>query len=215
VGKTLTAEALAEIAQRPLFRVNLGIVSAAENWERYLEYVFDCAHAWRAILLIDEAEVVLEERAVQGRKQNAWVSVFLRKVEYYQGTLILTTNLINIVDQAFRSRVRIAIEFGGLDWGNRKKIWDMFISGMSPELADLDELLACTADWASKDKLNARQIRNIVLTAESLVVGRGHGGKVTPADIEVILRNTLTFADPQPGNKNKVFREGTRWSRGV
>jgi hypothetical protein len=44
------------------------------NWEANLDHIFACAHSWDAILLIDEAEVVLEERTVQGRHQNEWAS---------------------------------------------------------------------------------------------------------------------------------------------
>jgi len=60
--------------QLPLYRVNLGVVSSSRNWEPHLDHIFDCAYSWNAILLIDEAEVVLEERTFRGKDQNTWVS---------------------------------------------------------------------------------------------------------------------------------------------
>ena len=91
VGKTLTAglweltksvkpwvncvlETLSEYTQKPLYKVNLGVLSHSSNWDGNLDLIFECAHDWRAILLIDEADVVMEERTVMGREQNRWAS---------------------------------------------------------------------------------------------------------------------------------------------
>jgi SpoVK/Ycf46/Vps4 family AAA+-type ATPase len=74
VGKTMTAESIAEDQQRALYRVNLGRLTETDNWEPGLEETFRQAHFWNAILLIDEAEVVLAERTQENMKQSAWVA---------------------------------------------------------------------------------------------------------------------------------------------
>lgn len=51
VGKTMTAEALAQIMHKPLLKVNLGRLSSHRVWERALEQIFENAEAWEAILL--------------------------------------------------------------------------------------------------------------------------------------------------------------------
>jgi hypothetical protein len=70
----LTAEALSEYTKRPLLKVNLGKVATHEKWEQALEQIFSNAEAWRAILLIDEAEIVLEKRTFERMTQNSWIS---------------------------------------------------------------------------------------------------------------------------------------------
>lgn len=47
-----------------------------------------------AVVLLDEADVFLEERDVRDLNRNALVSVFLRALEYYEGILILTSNRV-------------------------------------------------------------------------------------------------------------------------
>ena len=48
------------------------------------------------VVLLDEADVFLEERDVKDLNRNALVSVFLRALEYYDGILILTSNRVGI-----------------------------------------------------------------------------------------------------------------------
>jgi hypothetical protein len=74
VGKTMTAECLAEVQKRPLYRVNLGDLTNDTNWESTIEEIFRQAHLWDAILLIDEAEVLLAERTQENMQQSAWVA---------------------------------------------------------------------------------------------------------------------------------------------
>ena len=65
---------LSELTQKPLLKVNLGRVASQSNWEQALEQVFHNAETWKAILLIDEAEIVLEKRTFERMTQNAWIS---------------------------------------------------------------------------------------------------------------------------------------------
>jgi DNA replication protein DnaC len=74
VGKTMLAECLSEEQARPLYRVNLGMLTNLDKWEAKIEEIFRQAHSWDAILLIDEAEVVLAERTQENMKQSAWVA---------------------------------------------------------------------------------------------------------------------------------------------
>lgn len=52
--------------------------------------------------------------------------MFLRILEYYEGILILTTNRVSVFDQAFKSRIHLAIQFPELDFASRKSIWQTF-----------------------------------------------------------------------------------------
>ncbi|KAF4412792.1 ATPase family AAA domain-containing protein 3 [Colletotrichum fructicola] len=74
-GKTLTAESVAEIAKKPLYRVTCGdIGTKAEDVEGYLETVLLLGKTWGCVVLLDEADVFLEERSLQNLERNALVS---------------------------------------------------------------------------------------------------------------------------------------------
>jgi AAA+ superfamily predicted ATPase len=62
-GKTLTAEACADLLHRPLYSVTSGNMGAdAGTCERVLRDIFDLAKEWNALILLDEADVFLERR---------------------------------------------------------------------------------------------------------------------------------------------------------
>ncbi|KAH4220692.1 hypothetical protein HBI24_152420 [Parastagonospora nodorum] len=62
-GKTLTAESVAEFAERPLYRVTCGDIGTdAEGVEKYLESVLFIGSTWGCVVLLDEADVFFEER---------------------------------------------------------------------------------------------------------------------------------------------------------
>lgn len=130
-GKTFTAESVAEIAQKPLFCVTCGdIGTKPEQVEKYLESVLYLGKTWGCVVLIDEAEVFLEQRSLENLERNALVSVFLRVLEYYEGILILTTNRVGTFDEAFKSRILLSLHYEKLSEGQRHRIWRGFINHM-------------------------------------------------------------------------------------
>lgn len=52
----------------------MGRVAGHMKWEQALEQIFSNAEDWKAILLIDEAEIVLEKRTFERMMQNSWIS---------------------------------------------------------------------------------------------------------------------------------------------
>ncbi|KAH8886449.1 P-loop containing nucleoside triphosphate hydrolase protein [Thozetella sp. PMI_491] len=174
-GKTLTAESVAEIAEKPLYRVTCGdIGTEAEDVERYLETVLYLGKTWDSVLLLDEADVFLEERTMADLQRNSLVSVFLRVLEYYEGILILTSNRVGTFDEAFKSRIQVAIHYDNLTKKSRKAIWRNFfdmIEESTDEDANMAELERRLDDLAAEE-MNGRQIRNALLTARQLAKHR-------------------------------------------
>ena len=126
-GKTLTAESVAEIAEKPLFRVTCGDVGTKpEEVEKYLESVLHLGKIWGCVVLLDEADVFLEQRSLRDLDRNALVSVFLRVLEYYEGILFLTSNRVGTFDEAFRSRIQLALHYPALGPYQRLRIWENF-----------------------------------------------------------------------------------------
>lgn len=167
-GKTLTAEAVAEITHRPLYIVSAGeLGTTPTHVDDKLNEILELAHLWDAVLLLDEADVFLQARDTADVSRNALVSIFLRQVEYYRGILIFTTNLIEQIDPAFESRIHFCVKYPDLDFDARRAIWRMFLARteVSPEDVTEDDL-----DRLSKYPLNGRQIKNAVSTAKSIAM---------------------------------------------
>lgn len=75
VGKTLTAESVAERAHLPLYAVNAGEVgSKADAADETLKTILECCRLWNAVLLLDEADVFLEARGTDSLVRNELVS---------------------------------------------------------------------------------------------------------------------------------------------
>lgn len=75
VGKTATAEAVAEKWQRPLFPITCGDLGyQADMVERSLNDIFRLAHLWGCILLLDEADIFITQRTNQELQRNGLVS---------------------------------------------------------------------------------------------------------------------------------------------
>eukprot|EP00158_Paraphelidium_tribonemae_P005659 Partr_v1_DN27449_c3_g1_i2_m72331 putative AAA family ATPase len=160
VGKTLTAEAIAETLHRPLYYVTMGeLGTSPDDLERRLGDVLSLCAVWDALVLIDEADVFLEKRSTSDVLRNAMVCVMLRLLEYHQGILFLTTNRVTEFDPAFESRVTLALKYSELEPSARSSIWKNFLgkscSGM---------------DWNALGKhvMNGRQIKNAVRLATAL-----------------------------------------------
>ncbi|KAG7118897.1 ATPase family AAA domain-containing protein 3B like [Verticillium longisporum] len=174
-GKTLTTESVAEIAEKPLYRVTCGDIGTdAKEVEDYLQTVLHLGKIWDCVLLLDEADVFLEERTMADLQRNSLVTVFLRVLEYYEGILMLTSNRVGTFDEAFKSRIQVAIHYDNLSKKARKAIWRNFFDMIEdsphedvnmPELERrLDELAA--------EEMNGRQIRNALRTARQLAKHR-------------------------------------------
>jgi SpoVK/Ycf46/Vps4 family AAA+-type ATPase len=169
-GKTLTAESVAEYAELPLYRVTCGDIGTdPESVEKYLDSVLFIGSTWGCVVLLDEADVFLEERTKQDMQRNALVSVFLRVLEYYDGILILTTNRIGTFDEAFKSRVQLALHYPPLDEKGREEIWNNFMRSLKKAEENVDfEEIEEKLHVLAKHTLNGRQIRNTISTARQL-----------------------------------------------
>jgi SpoVK/Ycf46/Vps4 family AAA+-type ATPase len=194
-GKTLTAESVAEIAQKPLYRVTCGDVGTkAEDVERYLESVLYLGRIWGCVVLLDEADIFLEQRSLEDLERNALVSVFLRVLEYYDGILILTSNRVGTFDEAFRSRIQLALHYPSLGPQQRFRIWQTFVDrldsmGEDIDIADLRDNL----HTLKEERLNGRQIRNVITTARQYA--KWKGTTLTYEHLKEVIRVSGRFDD--------------------
>jgi hypothetical protein len=123
VGKTLTAEVYAELIGRPLYSVHSGSLgTTAQAIEKNLQVVFQRGKRWGCVLLLDEADVFVEQRG-SNIEQNAIVAEFLRTLEYFDGLLFMTTNRPNDIDEAIVSRCAAIIDYDTPSASDAAAIW--------------------------------------------------------------------------------------------
>lgn len=91
--------------------------------------------------MLDEADVFLERRSVHDIHRNALVSIFLRLLEYFKGLLFLTTNRVEHFDEAFHSRIHIAIRYSDLDQKAKLQIWKTFLTLVEKERLGMQKQL--------------------------------------------------------------------------
>ncbi|CAI7664928.1 unnamed protein product [Penicillium manginii] len=162
VGKTMTAESVAEVMQVPLYAMSAGdLGSDAYKVESNLKDILRMIPKWGAVLLLDEADVFMEARTSADLQRNELVSIFLRMLEYYEGILFLTTNRADEIDPAFESRIHVSLAYQNLDFTSRRHVWCQFLArSVNTEVFSEGEL-----DRLAAVELNGRQIKNMLKTA--------------------------------------------------
>jgi len=187
VGKTLTAEAVAEVLQRPLYSLSMGTLgTTADDLERRLTEILKLSSKWNAIILLDEADSFLEKRSsTSSLERNAMVSVMLQLVEYFSGILFLTSNRMDSLDPAFQTRITLSLPYYNLTVDGRQKIWDNLLvkSGVLPtkdhrKSLDNEPVSAVGSSLSvqptidtgelAKHPLNGREIKNALRLALAL-----------------------------------------------
>ncbi|KAM3447880.1 hypothetical protein MY3296_008296 [Beauveria thailandica] len=189
IGKTLTAEVVAEQMRVPLYTMSAGDLGSSSNEvDDNLGKVMSMVSNWNAVLLLDECDVFLEERTTADLERNRIVSIFLRTLEYYESILFLTTNRIASMDTAFQSRIHLTLEYPNLDAQARRAIWSTFLrraasDDVDGKGADFDEE---ALSMLSAIDLNGRQIKNTMKMAQLLAMQTGAG--LTLGHVKTVLR---------------------------
>lgn len=207
VGKTLLAESTAERLHRPLYMVGVGELGTdADQLEERLRKILEVCTSWNAVLLLDEADIFMEQRQANDIVRNAMVGVFLRLLEYYEGILFLTSNRAKNMDRAFFSRISMAIHFDDLTIEDRETIWTRRLTLMSVAMDASEIWNLATAE------LNGRQIKNVIRNAMSLAAYEER--EVTFDDFALVIDKGVEFkeslhreAEPETMGSEPVVEE--------
>ncbi|KAL9623689.1 MAG: hypothetical protein Q9160_002145 [Pyrenula sp. 1 TL-2023] len=172
---TQLPESTALSSGRPLLSLTIADIGAAEDQiETELSSWFYLAERWKALLLIDEADILLERRNHTDIARNGIVSAFLRKMEYFRGILFLTTNRVGQLDKAFVSRVHTVLHYPKINDTQRRRIWEGFFKKLRQETGGQIKIGSAAkrhvlqASETLKVELNGREIRNALQTAIAL-----------------------------------------------
>jgi len=207
-GKTLTAEAIAELLKKPLYVVTAGDLGTLPGEvEKSFGCVLDLCSTWDALVLVDEADIFLEARSSTEIQRNALVCVMLRLLEYYSGCLFLSSNRdAKSIDAAIASRITVMLHYPPLDVEGRTKVWKNLVELIPPLPVDVSgQTIAILSRKTSKYRinftaedykslasayqLNGRQIKNSIVLARALARERG-----VPLSLDVLKRAVTAVA---------------------
>lgn len=171
------------------------------------------AKKWNAIVLVDEADVFMQERAIQDLDRNALVSsqsqspikptagdplanrivrptAFLRILEYFEGTMFLTTNRAETLDSAFHSRIHVSISYPSLPPTALSELW---ISGITRACEGRRPrwIAGALLRKLSSSGINGREVKNIISMAYALASREKRA--ILPADILYGLEALKSF----------------------
>lgn len=165
-GKTTIARYLASKINRGFKSLDVSKIGGGEPGaiEGNINDFFDIAgkRAGGMTVYIDEAESLLIDRRKISGDALTWmlgmVNTILIRMNTYKGTIILSTNHADRLDEAMNDRILENIRVGLPDYERRKLLWRQKIPHQFPLQPTLKEL-----GKLAQVKLNGRQIENTIL----------------------------------------------------
>ncbi|WP_408635674.1 ATP-binding protein [Phytohabitans suffuscus] len=173
-GKSMAAAAVGRAAGLPVWRVDLSALVSKYigETEKQLARVFDRAARESWLLVFDEADAVFGRRTdvsdAHDRYANQEVSYLLTRVERHPGVVVLTTNLLANIDEAFQRRLHAVVGFTEPGVGERVALWERVVPPQLPVAAGIDR-----GALARRYNLTGAQIRDATLEAAYLAAANG------------------------------------------
>lgn len=177
-GKTLAAEAVAGELGLDLLTVDLSAVidKYIGETEKRLEQLLVTAELSNVVLFFDEADAIFGARTsvsdARDRYANQEVAFLLQRIEFFDGVVILASNLQGNIDKAFLRRFHHVVAFNEPDEETRARLWTAHLR----EVPRTDEADPVDVPWlAAHLEVSGGNIRNIVLAAAFRAAAEGDG----------------------------------------
>lgn len=189
-GKTMAAQVLSKKLGMPLYKIDLAqIVSKyIGETEENLRVIFDEAEKSNIILMIDEMDALFGKRTKtkdsHDRYANMETSYLLQRIESYEGIVVMATNLLKNIDDAFMRRISFILHFPFPSSDIRKKIWRSLTSEL-PVDAGVDFDM-----YAEKFEISGGLIKNVVLKAAFLAAAENR--PLNNSHIDNSMKNELS-----------------------
>jgi hypothetical protein len=123
----------------------------------------------------------------------------------------LTTNRLRTFDEAFQSRIQVALQYDDLQPEQCKRIWMNWLdkAGDDAKKSEIEEKL----DEDSENlKLNGRQIRNTFRCAVALAKSEGGAtNQLRWSHLEKALKTTIRFKAHMMQTNRQAEKDGLRW----
>lgn len=175
-GKTMAAQVMGRELGMDVYRIELSqlVSKYIGETEKNLNQLFLQARDQSSILFFDEADGLFAKRSSvensNDRYANMETGYLLQKFEEYEGIVILATNFIHNIDEAFKRRIRFFVRFTFPDRTTRLRLW----KAMIPALAQVDEPLLLEM-YASRFELSGSDIRSVITNAAYIAASENRG----------------------------------------
>ena len=165
-GKTMAAQVIANQLKMRLYKVQISqIVSKyIGETEKNLSMIFTEAKNADCILFFDETDALFGKRTEvkdsHDRHANIETAYLLQQMEDYVGVVLMATNLILNIDEAFMRRINFVVSFPFPDEETRRLLWNKLLDTKAPIAEDVD------LDFLAEGfRLAGGSIKNCVINA--------------------------------------------------
>lgn len=184
-GKTMTACVIANTLGLPLYQADMSQIvdKYIGETEKNIDALFAEAEKRNCILFLDEADSLCGKRSEisdsKDKYANNDTAFILQRIEKYDGIVILATNYISNIDNAFMRRMKYVVQFSVPDKKIRYEIWKSSFTDEVAVSSDVDfEYLAEQFEFSGSN------IKNIALASVFLSASEN-----TPVNMKHILTN--------------------------
>lgn len=163
-GKSMTCEIIASELKKELWTVDFSKVFGryVGDTEKQLTKVFNDAMAVGAVLRIDEADTLLYNRSlVSASFERKFVNHALNLIENYNGIVLMTTNHLDIIDEAMDRRIESKIVFKNPTKDEMVVMIDKMLKPDAPLSEDFNTIEALKG----VEPMSGGYIRNAIETA--------------------------------------------------
>ena len=171
-GKTMAAQVIANELSMELYKIDSASVVSKYigETEKNLNQVFEEAKNSNIILFFDEMDALFGKRSEtqdsHDKYANMETAFLLQKIEEYEGIVLMATNFIANIDEAFMRRIDFIFHIPFPSKEQRLQLW----KNSFPKNAPLEK----TIDWeflSEKFELSGAVIKNISVSAAFLAAG--------------------------------------------
>ncbi len=168
-GKTMAATIMARELGLNAYRVDISKVMSKYigETEKSLGEIFDAAQQNNSVLFFDETDALFGKRSEikdsHDKYANVETSFLLQRLETFDGVVLMSTNLINNIDEAFMRRINYVVRFPFPNADQRLKLW----KSMFPEEMPIDEGIDFEY-LAERFEFSGGIIKNTVMSAAFL-----------------------------------------------
>jgi AAA+ superfamily predicted ATPase len=191
-GKTLAASLIGKHLGRDVYRVDISAVTSKYIGEttKRLDSLFNIAESKGWIIFIDEGDALLGQRKStdsdtnqNSHYANQDVAFLLQRIENFDGTIIVATNLKNNIDQAFTRRFQAMIRFYVPNEEGMLELWKRNLPAKCPLAENINLLLLI-----KRYPLTPASVINVIFRASVLAL-KNKQKEITLESLELCLKD--------------------------
>lgn len=173
-GKTMAAQVITKQLRMKLYKIQLSQVVSKYigETEKNLRRVFVEAKSANCILFFDEMDALFGKRSEvkdsHDRNANVETAFLLQQLEEYDGVILMATNLLQNIDEAFMRRIGYVVSFPFPDPDTRERLWRKLLDTGAPLDDGVDYRFL-----AENFKIAGGNIKNCAVNAAFLAAADG------------------------------------------